>query len=189
MRKLFVAVVVATTMAFGGVQACGGSSTSPSSTSNSCPTLSGLGSMCATVDGLSWAASYSGTGRRADGAPRPNPLFCYRGGTSFLVCIGDDSQGREISFAVALATGTQHFGSEGNLCCGGQAAFVDATGIYGAERPGGSGTVMITTLTDTTVSGTFSFTVLNRSATPIGSHVITGGVFNITDANEPPVGS
>jgi hypothetical protein len=66
---------------------------------------------------------------------------------------------------------------------------VDVTGIYGAERPGGSGTVTITTLMDTTVSGTFSFTVLNRSATPTGTHVITGGVFNITDANEPPVGS
>jgi hypothetical protein len=188
MQKCVVAAVVVIVVS-AIVPSCSGSSTSPSSTSNSCPPISGLGSMCATVDGLPWAASYSGTGRRADGAPRPNPLLCYRGGTSFLVCIGDDSQGREISFAVALATGTQHFGSEGSLCCGGQAAFVDATGIYGAERPGGSGTVMITTLTDTTVSGTFSFTVLNRSATPIGSHVITGGVFNITDANEPPVGS
>jgi hypothetical protein len=66
---------------------------------------------------------------------------------------------------------------------------VAATGIYGAARPGGSGTVTITMLTDTTVSGTFSFTVFNRSGTPTGTHVITGGVFNITDANEPPVGS
>jgi hypothetical protein len=185
MRKCVITAVVL--IVVGAItSSCGGSSTSPSST---CPTIAGHGSMCATLDGVLWAASDLGPGRRADGAPRPNPLFCYRGGSILLVCIADDNQGREISFAVALATGTQHFGSEGTFCCGGQAAFVDVTGIYGAERPGGSGTVTITTLTDTTVSGTFSFAVLNRSATPTGTHVITGGVFNITDANEPPVGS
>jgi hypothetical protein len=188
MQKCVITTVVV--IVVGAIlSSCRGSSTSPTSTSNSCPTISGLGSMCATLDGVPWAASDLGPGQRADAGPRPHPLFCYRGGTTLLVCIGDDSQGREISFAVALATGTQHFGSEGSFCCGGQAAFVDATGIYGAERPGGSGTVTITTLTDTTVSGAFSFTVLNRSATPTGTHVITGGVFNITDANEPPVGS
>ena len=182
LKQTSLAVVLFATAACGG-----GSSTSPSATSNFCPTISGRGSMCATLDGVPWAASDLGPGRRSDGASRPNPLFCYRGGTTLLVCIADDNQGREISFAVALATGTQQFGSEGNFCCA-QAAFVDSTGFYGAERPGGSGTVTITTLTNTSVSGTFTFTVVARS-TGSGKHLITGGTFNITDANEPPVGS
>jgi hypothetical protein len=185
-KCVITAVVLIVVVAI--LSSCSGSSTSPSSTSNSCPTIAGHGSMCATLDGVLWAAGDLGPGRRADGFPRPDPLFCYRGGITLLVCIADDNQGREISFAVTLATGTQHFGSEGSFCCA-QAAFLDVTGFYGVERPGGSGTVTIATLTDTTVSGTFSFTVLNRSATPTGTHVITGGVFNITDANEPPVGS
>src|ERR1700682_6277174 len=107
MQKCVITAVVV--IVVGAIlSSCGGSSSSPSSTSNSCPTIAGHGSMCATLDGVLWVASDLGPGRRADGFPRPNPLFCYRGGTTLLVCIADDNQGREISFAVTLATGTQH---------------------------------------------------------------------------------
>src|SRR6476660_2923074 len=134
-----------------GVSACGSSSpTAPASAS--CPVLAGHGSMCARLDGAMWTASST--------APTANPLYCSRfssvpGLGDGIVCQGSDDQGRRLSFIVSARLGTQHFGSEDSFCCD-QGQFVETFPYgpvaYGSERPGGSGTITITSLTATTVS-------------------------------------
>ena|SRR5438477_8849846 len=152
---------------------------SPVSPSDSCPEVAGHGSFCAVVDDFSWTAS--------DVAPKPvpcvgvNPLTCaFLGGKADAVaCRAFDSQGTAITFLINASLGTQHFGSEGNFCCQ-EAVFTDATGaLYGAERPGGSATFTVTSLTNG-VAGTFSFVAPARSFSAVGQKTVTNGRFNVT---------
>src|SRR5437016_11086700 len=97
-RRGVVAIVVALA---GSLTACGGSATSPSSTSGVCPTIPGYGSMCATIDGVPWTASNVA---RAD-----NPVSCERysqGQPPIIMCGGFDSQGRSRYFVLPLPAGT-----------------------------------------------------------------------------------
>ncbi len=164
-----------------GLIAFTGCSHSIVSPSDSCPEVAGHGSFCAVVDGVSWTAS--------DLAPRfvpcvgTNALTCgYLGAhAEALACRAFDSQGTAISFLITATLGTQHFGSEGNFCCQ-EAVLTDGNGaLYGAERPGGSATFTLTSLTSGLVAGNFSFVVPARSSSAVGQKTVTGGRFSVTN--------
>ena len=145
------------------------------------PGGAGHGSFCAVVDGVSWTAS--------DLAPRfvpcagTNPLTCsfLDANPEALACRAFDSQGTAMTFLITATLGTQHFGSEGNFCCQ-EAVLTDGNGaLYGAERPGGSATFRITSLTSGLVAGTFSFVAPARSSSAVGQKTVTAGRFSVTN--------
>jgi len=163
--------------------ACGGSATAPGATSGLCPTISGYGSMCANLDGVPWAASSTAT--------PTNPLSCLRapftgGGPPALTCVGYDVQGHALYFVLTGPALGSHPLGPGIGEAGSLGAFNDLATFYDTEPSGGSGTVTITTLTDTQVAGTFSFivmyvrSVLTNPVPAPAMHAITAGTFNIT---------
>lgn len=55
-----------------------------------------------------------------------------------------------------------------------------STAAWVASAAGGTGTIIITTLTSTTVAGSFSFTAVPTSSPATGNKVVTDGLFNLT---------
>jgi len=141
--------------------------------------------MCATIDGVPWTASNVA---RAD-----NPVSCERysqGQPPIITCGGFDNQGHNLYFVLRLAAGTTGSHQLGPGLSGSEAgslgAFNDLSTFYDTEPAGGNGTVTITSLTDTNVVGSFSFTavfvrsVLTSPVPAAARHSITDGTFNVT---------
>lgn len=160
--------------------ACGSSSpstTSPTPTPTPTPTpgsvvpacggSSSTGSMSAQINGLSWVAACIAVSRNLN--------------SSVSVAASDNASNatnaQTISVAAPATPGTYLInsatvnGTNGLLLIGAQ--------LWTANVIGGSGTVTISTLTATAVSGTFSLSLVPQ-APAIGVKTITNGVFNIT---------
>jgi hypothetical protein len=131
----------------------GGDSTGP----NDQP---GSHSMSATVDGSSWSA-------QAAAAQRSNGFVGVGASASDL---------STISFAFPDHTGTFQVASQD----GTNASFISSgkswTAAFGT---GGSGTISVTTLTATRVTGTFSFTAPALTGGATGNKTVTNGTFDI----------
>jgi hypothetical protein len=132
---------------------------------------------CNTDDGM--VDPEPGTGRMSatidvnTGFAARNVIVENAGGTLAFVG-GDDTFSLGISFPTGNGVGVHTVGASsavtGTLSVGGVG--------YTASGTAGSGSVTLTTLTATRAVGTFSFTVVNASATP-ASRQITNGSFDV----------
>jgi hypothetical protein len=116
--------------------------------------------MSATIDGVSWVASYVWVTKIGANSAFPSGRLNILGTNSFT------GQYVEVVVTVPAVVGT--YASDA-LDAG---VLIPAAG---ADVEGVSGTVTLATLTATEATGTFSFT-----ATGIPFTVVTNGVFNVT---------
>jgi hypothetical protein len=122
----------------------------------------GNGTVTAKIDGASWDAS----------AEVQATYIAY-----VLAVGGLDSQARAIVISVPSVTATGTFS-----LAAGQPAF--ATVTFGAETwssaiTGGTGSVIVSTLTGSHAIGTFSFTAPGSTSGATGTKVVTSGTFDV----------
>ena len=123
--------------------------------------------MSARIDGASWT---SVTGALGASFTAGNP--------GLLVVIGADAAGTTLGFT-ALVTGPGVYPI--NAASGSLASLVIGAQAWQANILGGSGSIAVTTLTATGVSGTFTFTMVPVAGSgATGNKSITDGVFNMT---------
>jgi hypothetical protein len=124
--------------------------------------------MSARVDGQSWTATFA---------------HGVRDQASVVVGAAGQGAGTQINFAlVSKGTGTYPLGPAGD------AAYLTQGGngwVTGAS--GGSGSVTLTTLTDTRIAGTFEFTAVPVTGGASGTRTITQGSFDVEFTN--PIGA
>lgn len=127
--------------------ACGGGSGNPTAP----PASAGAGTMTAQVNGSAWTATIT---KRA---------FVSGG---LLSVQGQDGSNRIITI-VARASGSGTYSLSVGNGIGHNALYTVAPNSWGTALVGGIGTLTITTLTASQVTGTFSFTAIsNVSGTP-----------------------
>ena len=143
--------------------ACGGDSSNSVTGTNNTGT-GATGPMSATVNGASWVSAA--------------PAVIYSNSIVSIAGI-EISSGTTIAFAsfvtgpgtYSLSAGSSTFGLA-NVTKGGQGWTTSATG--------GSGTLVLTTLTTTHVVGTFAFDAVAQSGGATGTMHVTNGKFDIT---------
>jgi hypothetical protein len=153
------------------VSACGGSPTSPGTTTTTGPIVTAHGSMSATVNGVAWNA----TTVSATNIP---------GSVGFLEVVGIDLALQAVGFTLGpgQAPGTWPMIGTSPAAIGSvNTGPVGSTQSWTAGPGLGSGTIVIATLTATGASGTFSFTAPALAFTgATGTKTVTNGVFNVT---------
>jgi hypothetical protein len=138
---------------------CGGSSTGPSSSTNSCSTP-----LSATVNGAAWCS------------PLPQVVS-----SKSIVSIAGFDTGITSSIAIAVTasspgTYTLTFGNN----IGGSATYAKAGQGWSTGLAGGTGSVTITTLTANHVVGTFAFDAVPSNGGAAGTIHVTNGQINIS---------
>ena len=142
------------------------SPTVPTPTPSPSPGATSRGTMSARINGVQWTAIAVNTATNI--------------GNILSVGAADGSNPiQSIGFAVTpAAVGTY------SLATGPSNALVQIltqNALWQASILGGSGTITISTLTSTGVSGTFAFTAVpSQGTTATGNRVVTDGVFNLT---------
>lgn len=118
------------------------------------------GSVSAVVDGEEWTATISVTGNHA------NSIFA----------VGASGDGITIGMAIPTAMGpATHVIGPSNPA---NALLTEGSTTWAANTAMGSGTLVLTSLTDTNAKGTFTFTGQASGASPATRHV-TQGTFDI----------
>lgn len=141
------------------------------------PAPTGNGSMSATVEGNDWNANVA-----------VQATYITQGGTNALTVVGSSDQGEGLSTTISLnllnVTGTGTIAVDGsNLTNLSSASYAiaNSTSANDAEvynSVGNSGQVTITELTETRVSGTFTF-VGSEATGGTGTRTITDGEFSV----------
>lgn len=116
--------------------------------------------MSARIDGQAWSTSIA----LATVPPTPS---------GFAVVSGSDGT-TTIAFAFRPSTGTHEIGAS----IGTNANLTAGSTMWIATTSSGSGTIVVTSLTNERVAGTFEFTMTAGGATP-ATRVVTGGQFDI----------
>jgi hypothetical protein len=122
--------------------------------------------MSAIIDGVAWSTS----------------TFSGENSSQLLFVTGlvTASGGQSVAFAVPLPTPrTVPLAPIAITGTGANAGVVIGSQQWGTIVTGGSGTVVITTWTVTSASGTFSFVAPSLSGSA-GTKIVTNGVFNVT---------
>jgi hypothetical protein len=168
-KNIFLKIIVSITiLIFVLLIGCSGSNSSAESrtttTSLKQSSNAGNGSMSAKIDGSTWnsvatTATYNNGSLIISGADTSNPPHALGMGV------------------VATGPGTFQVNQQSPA----NATLINGSATWVASIVGGSGTIIITSLTSTSVSGTFSFTMIpTPGSTSSGNKVITEGVFNVT---------
>jgi hypothetical protein len=122
--------------------------------------------MTALIDGTAFTSITTASG-----------IGSYSGG---LLAAGGGDANYSLAFAL-FASNTGSYTIPGNGVNLGKNAILSSArsaASWSASQAGGSGTVTVTSLTSTTVAGTFSFTVIPTAGTgATGNHSITNGTF------------
>jgi hypothetical protein len=152
------------------VVGCGGgaSPTDPNTPPPPAP-LPGGGSASAQVNGQAFAPITTASATHA-----------FSGGYNISLnrVQGLDARAININLMNIVGTGTYPLGTGAGVS-GGLGIYAEAGGGWGTPLSGDAGTITLSTLTDTRIAGTFSFTadVLSTGAT--GVRTITGGAFDL----------
>lgn len=146
--------------ALGLAVACGSDSTGPDPDPTPDPSNS---SMSARIDGQPWTANVGIQAVRASGA-----IGLAGGNGDVIISLGFVGSGPG-TFTIGGPSGANGTVSESN----GTVAWTTSAG-------GGSGSIVVTTLDDTRVAGTFSFVAPASAATSAtGTRTVTEGTFNV----------
>jgi hypothetical protein len=125
----------------------------------------GNGTMSATIDGQAW------TGNLATAATYQNNILAFAGtNNSFQI---------NITLTGVTGTGTITLGS-GQLSIATVATVSTTPQTWLTSSTGGSGSVVITSLSSTGAAGTFSFTGVAAGGGATGTKAVTSGQFNVT---------
>ena len=145
--------------------ACGKKSNSPTSPSGSSSSSSGTvtqGTMTASINGTSWTSVV--------------PAAVQTGG--FVSLAGSDGVTTLAFLVAATSPGTYTIPGTGSGI-GNNALITVGGASWTATFAQGSGTVKIDTLTSTSATGSFSFTLTPSSGGATGTKTVTGGAFNV----------
>ena len=159
--------LVTLTIVMCSLAACGGSSSSVTSPTTGGTTVTPLhGTMTAVIDGSAWTAVTISTATYANG---------------ILSIGGADSSSPIRSIGLALTTSGPGTFTMGTLPSGANGVLSIGIGpTWTANVLGGTGTIVVTSLSSTAANGTFLFTPIASAGGATGTHAITSGVFNIT---------
>lgn len=151
--------------------ACGGSNTGPSG--------NGIGTFTATIDGAAWASD-APTLQVSSSATIPGTLVIS--GTKVISATNYTSLALFLGYIAG--PGTYPLGvNQGTTAGGGGSVTSQASGVLGiwsSGFSGAAGTVTITSLTSTRMTGTFQFTALPQSGSQAsGNRVVTNGSFDV----------
>jgi Bacterial Ig-like domain (group 2) len=136
-------------------------------------TTSARNTMTAVIDGVSWVGQGVSVGRGGATPFAPGGFVGVGGSNGFT------GQYSILSFGVPAAAGTYAVNSTSEADAGLQ--IPAARALWSAGPLGGSGTITLSTLTPTSASGTFSFTMVPlQGTTATGTKTVTNGVFNVT---------
>ena len=123
------------------------------------------GTMSASIDGQAW------TGNLATAATYQNNILAFAGtNNSFQI---------NITLTGVTGTGTITLGS-GQLSIATVATVSTSPQTWLTSATGGTGSVVITSLSSTGASGTFSFTGVAAGGGATGTKAVTSGQFNVT---------
>ncbi len=125
----------------------------------------GNGSMTASIDGASW------TGNLATAASYQGTVLGFAG--------TNGSYQINITLSGVNGTGTYTLGT-GQLSIATVATVSTSPQVWVTSSTGGTGSVVITSLTSSAVQGTFSFTAVGSSGGATGNKAVTNGQFNVT---------
>lgn len=146
---------------------CGSSPSAPDDSNTTTPTTTGgvstvTGSMSATINGAGWSAS--------------GAIVASNGG-GLLVVSGADLSAQVVAFAILQpAPGTF---PTNNLTASNALVSIGSQ-TWQTNQSGSTGSIVITTLTSTGASGTFSFTAPAVPGTGAsGTKTVTNGAFNV----------
>ena len=171
--------IAAAVLTLTSVSSCGSNSpaspsalggTATSSLTSTAGDSTSKGSITMLVDSVPWSATSGVTAIR----------------TSGILSIAGTDPTWNLSFAVAAnAPGTFVIPGPAGPQAGNNALLLlmqngTTTGSWAANSTQGNGTVTITSLTLTAVSGTFAFSVLPASGTAVGGKILANGTFSIS---------
>ena len=141
-------------LAFALVMACGDDGGSP-------PV--GAGRLTASIDGTAFSGTLAVT--------------AVRSGTALTIsAVGSNTRQLSLNLVGVSATGNIAIGA-GSTSLG---QFSSSTQTWVSSLVGGSGTVVLTTLTTTRATGTFSFTAVPSASTgATGNKTVTNGTFDV----------
>ncbi len=157
------------------LSACGGSSdeSSPPAMMGPGPSTTTGGVFSAKIDGVAWTATTVSTLRDAGSLSATGAAF-LGGGTTTSAALGFTLVGTgAVTYPVNASSGAANVNLQiiGGSAPGGWANFVS----------GSSGSIVVTSVTATGMSGTFSFTLGPVAGTgALGNKTVTEGVFNVT---------
>ncbi len=146
--------------------ACGGNATGPNNPGGG----NGSNTLTATIDGQAFSATLV----------QANPVAATPGSLSFLgtQTAGGVTRSMSISLAFITGPGTYPLGTNIGSTPGGIVSYTAGAALFSTPLSGTAGTITITTLTATRVTGTFSF-----AATPLvgggAAAVATNGRFDV----------
>ena len=142
-------------LAFAMVMACGDDGGNPPI---------GAGSMSASIDGTAFSGTLAVTASRS-------------GTTLSIAALGSNSRQLSLNLVDVAATGNIAIGA-GSAS---MAQYSSGAQAWVSNVAGGSGTVVVTTLTSTRLAGTFSFTAVPSTTTgATGNKAVTSGAFDVT---------
>lgn len=159
---------LATLLLFTAFVGCGGKSATGPNTPPPPPPPAG-GPMTATVDGQSFgtttftAATHAATGSYVISAQS---------------VAGLNSKAITLILSNISGTGTYPLGTGAGVE-GGLATYVENGAGWGTPLSGQAGTITLTTLTDTRIKGSFSFTATEHTGGATGTRTLTGGTFDL----------
>ncbi len=125
----------------------------------------GNGDMSASIDGQSW------TGTLATAASYQGTVLGFAG--------TNGSYQINITLTGVSGPGTYSLGS-GQLSIATVATVSTSPQVWITSSTGGTGSVVITSLTSSAVAGTFSFTAVPSSGGASGNKAVTSGQFNVS---------
>jgi hypothetical protein len=135
------------------------------------PPPGGAGSFTAKIDGQSWAATSSVLFAGSHVAPG-----AYTFGGTYMT--GTVSRAISITLLNVPGPGTYPLGTGAGVA-GGIGIYADQTGGWATPLNGRSGTITLTTLSDTRATGTVSFVAQANAGGATGSRTVTDGSFDI----------
>lgn len=160
-------VRIAFAAAVAAAVACGGDSTGPGG-----GTGSGDSRMTARIDGAQWASDAIYV---ESGVQSVVPGLYVISGTRVT---GSTATGITITLSDIKGPGTYPLGTGGGVS-GGSGIVVESPAGWGTPLSGAAGTITITTLTSSRISGTFEFTAVASTGGATGTRVVSDGRFDL----------
>jgi hypothetical protein len=158
---------MAASVALIALSACGGDDGGPTGTNNNGNgTVTGDGNITATINGVAWRSLKSG-----DRGSKSGQFYAVVGVSSnYTLTLGIGNLTGPSTVSLDLAAG-------GN---GSSAIVANASGGWGTAFSGGTGTIVVTTLTANRIVGTFSFDAKPGSGGATGTLQVRNGKFDVT---------
>jgi hypothetical protein len=141
----------------------------------------GSGSFSADIDGVSWTSDPQGITVTGPTAAHPNPGFEVISGVKFA---GTNYTSINLTLGFISGPGTYPLGVNAGTTPGGIASVIDGGSAsfkdWITDFTGASGSVTITSLTSTRMTGTFQYSATPQlGGTATGTRVVTNGAFDV----------